>query len=457
MTTGAQWNRLIWNGRAWALIGLGVFLSIAEPSYAATITIFNGDAPREGFNNRRAPDPASTAGGNTGATLGAQRLLAFRFAANLWGAAINSTVKIKVGAQFNALPCNATSATLGSAEPTSIHRNFAGAPFPATWYVQALANASNGADLNPAVNDIEAEFNSTFGTACDFPGGWYYGLNGIAPAGTIDFPTVVLHEIAHGLGFLSLVNEFTGAKFMGFDDAYMRLLENHATSELFPTMTNAERVAAQTSGSNLHWTGTEAITCGNSALASGRDVATGHIEMYAPSPVEEGSSVSHFSTSLAPNQLMEPFSNEPLLNLNVVVDPCLLMDLGWLPPLPPPPVRCDGRPATIVGTDSGDSLLGTPGNDVIHGLGGNDIIIGLGGNDVMCGGSGRDRLSGNAGRDRLFGDAGRDVLRGGTGRDRLFGRSGNDAMNGQSGFDRCNGGSGRRDTAARCERTTRVP
>ena len=28
-------NRLIWNGRAWALIGLGVFLSIAEPSYAA--------------------------------------------------------------------------------------------------------------------------------------------------------------------------------------------------------------------------------------------------------------------------------------------------------------------------------------------------------------------------------------------------------------------------------------
>ena len=457
-------NRLIWNGRAWALLGLGVFLSIAQPSYAATITILNGDAPGEGFNDRSAPDPASTAGGNTGATLGAQRLQAFRFAANLWGAAINSTVDIRIDANFNALFCDASSATLGQAGPNTVHRDFVGAPFSCTWYVQALANARSGADLDPAVNDIAAEFNSTLGTTCEFPGGWYYGLNSIAPAGTVDFPTAVLHEIAHGLGFLSLLNKFTGAKFMGFDDAYMRLLENHATSELFPTMTDAERVAAQTSGSNLHWTGTEAITCGNSALTSGRDAATGHIEMYAPSPVEEGSSVSHFSTSLAPNQLMEPFINEPLLNLDV--DPCLLVDLGWtlvplvpLVPLvapPPPPVLCDCRPATIVGTNGNDHLAGTPGNDVIHGLDGGDIITGLGGNDVMCGGLGRDRLSGNRGKDRLFGGAGRDVLRGGSGNDRLFGRSGYDAMNGQLGFDRCDGGSGR-DTAASCERTTRVP
>ena len=78
-------NRFTWNGRTWALIGLGVFLSIAEPSYAATITILNLDAAGEGFNDPSAPDPASTTGGNTGATLGAQRLIAFQFAANLWG------------------------------------------------------------------------------------------------------------------------------------------------------------------------------------------------------------------------------------------------------------------------------------------------------------------------------------------------------------------------------------
>ena len=143
-------NRLIWNGRAWALIGLGVFLSIAEPSHAATITILNLDAAGEGFNDPSAPDPASTAGGNTGATLGAQRLIAFQFAANLWGAVLQSTVEIQVDAKFDPLFCDATSATLGQAGPNTVHRDFVGAPVAATWYVQALANARSGADLDPA-------------------------------------------------------------------------------------------------------------------------------------------------------------------------------------------------------------------------------------------------------------------------------------------------------------------
>lgn len=77
---------------------------------------------------------------------------------------------------------------------------------------------------------------------------------------------------------------------------------------------------------------------------------------------------------------------------------------------------CDGRPATIVGTDSNDTLDGTPGNDVIVGLGGSDTIHGRGGDDVLCaswdsqvdvddgGDSGdKDRLFGDAGNDRLIG------------------------------------------------------
>ncbi|MGH9364364.1 MAG: S8 family serine peptidase, partial [Thermoanaerobaculia bacterium] len=124
--------------------------------------------------------------------------------------------------------------------------------------------------------------------------------------------------------------------------------------------------------------------------------------------------------------------------------------------LPPPSVLCNGRPATIVGTNGNDNFAGTPFNDVIHGLAGNDTIAGLDGKDVICGGPGRDRLSGNRGNDRLFGDAKNDVLKGGSGNDRLFGQGGNDAMNGQSGFDRCNGGSGN-DTAGSCESTAGVP
>lgn len=47
---------------------------------AATITVVNLDGPGEGFNDPSAPDAASTAGGNAGATLGAQRLIGFGYA-----------------------------------------------------------------------------------------------------------------------------------------------------------------------------------------------------------------------------------------------------------------------------------------------------------------------------------------------------------------------------------------
>ncbi|MGH8566289.1 MAG: calcium-binding protein [Gammaproteobacteria bacterium] len=87
-------------------------------------------------------------------------------------------------------------------------------------------------------------------------------------------------------------------------------------------------------------------------------------------------------------------------------------------PLPPPPtvVTCQGRRATLVGTEGNDVLRGTARRDVIHGLGGNDKIRGLGGNDILCGGEGRDQLRGGAGKDRLHGGAGVDLCDGGPNR-----------------------------------------
>ncbi|MGD9572175.1 MAG: calcium-binding protein [Thermoleophilia bacterium] len=104
---------------------------------------------------------------------------------------------------------------------------------------------------------------------------------------------------------------------------------------------------------------------------------------------------------------------------------------------------CDGRRATIVGTNGADRLRGTRRADVIAGLGGADVITGLGGADVICGGAGADVLDGGAGADRLLGGAGRDVLRGGAGRDALLGGPGPDRLVGGAGRDRLAGGAGR--------------
>jgi hypothetical protein len=80
---------------------------------AATITVVNLDGAGEGFNDPSAPDAASTAGGNTGASLGDQRLIAFQRAAEIWHRFVESSVEIRVGASFDPLSCSAGGATLG--------------------------------------------------------------------------------------------------------------------------------------------------------------------------------------------------------------------------------------------------------------------------------------------------------------------------------------------------------
>lgn len=112
---------------------------------------------------------------------------------------------------------------------------------------------------------------------------------------------------------------------------------------------------------------------------------------------------------------------------------------------PPPSAtrRCQGKVATIVGTNQADKLRGTAGRDVIVGLGGNDQILGLGGNDIVCAGGGKDVVRGGGGKDRIRGDSGADVLIGGSGSDRIDGGSGNDRLSGGAGRDRLLGNAGR--------------
>ena len=108
----------------------------------------------------------------------------------------------------------------------------------------------------------------------------------------------------------------------------------------------------------------------------------------------------------------------------------------------PDDVFCNGRKATIVGTEGNDILTGTDGPDVIHGLGGVDIIRGMGGNDTICGGDAADFLSGVDGNDIIFGEHGDDAIWGGPGDDIIDGGDGHDSIKGGYGNDELNGGDG---------------
>ena len=110
----------------------------------------------------------------------------------------------------------------------------------------------------------------------------------------------------------------------------------------------------------------------------------------------------------------------------------MLLPLTSLPTWAAAVATCDGRPATLIGTDGADTIDGTGGNDVILGLSGDDVIRGLGGNDVICGDVGNDVLRGGPGSDTLIGGDGDDVLRCGSGHDGwITGDEGNDALYGE--------------------------
>jgi hypothetical protein len=335
---------------AW-LFGTPVFASAV--AHAATVTVINNDGPDEGFND---PTPASPVGGNSGTTLGAQRLIAFQRAADIWGALLDSAVKIRVNATFDPQACSATSAVLGSAGPTTAVRDFAGAPVPATWYPIALANALHGSDLDAGA-DINAQFNSAFGTTCPFPNSWYYGLDGNA-GNHIDFLTVALHELSHGLGFLTFVDLASGAKMLGHDDAFMLNLENHgADPPDYPSMTDAQRLSASLNTGNLHWVGPR-VRAASGFLTAGK--VGDHVQMFAPNPRQGGTPVSHWDAALMPNQLLEPFYTSPL---DPGLELWLLQDIGWTMPLSvlltPSPATGPTPLSTTLKADVSGTAVGT--------------------------------------------------------------------------------------------------
>ncbi len=149
---------------------------------------------------------------------------AFQYAVNLWKPLISSPVPIVVKASWSALGAG----VLGSAGPDEVLRDRPGLPQAHTWYPIALANALAGTDLDSANPDIDATFSSAFSS-------WYFGTDGHPGAGQIDFVSVVLHELGHGLGFYGVANVADGIgtwQFAGYPGIFDRFTQAKGTPVL---------------------------------------------------------------------------------------------------------------------------------------------------------------------------------------------------------------------------------
>jgi hypothetical protein len=294
-------------------------------SYSANIVI----NPITGFSDNTA---TSAIGGNHGLTLGVQRLNTFQKAADILETFLNIQIDIKVDAAFSGLACSSDSAILGSAGATGGTWNFPNAPIDNTIYPIALANNLANSDTNSITAEISATFNASMDNNANCLNGvnWYYGYDDPATAGAqysndMSFLSVAIHEILHGLGVSSWVLS-NGALNAGLMDAYSSNLYDQTTSKNWGSMSNSERLNSMTNTNNLVWSG---ANVNNSSVASAltNGLNSGKVEMYAPSPYESGSSVSHFSKDATPNEIMEPGYTEFLTTPGMATQ--LLQDMGW--------------------------------------------------------------------------------------------------------------------------------
>lgn len=241
----------------------------------ATVVIQNGDAAGVGFND---PAPVSPVGGNSGTTLGQQRMIAIQAAANQWGATLDSVPTVTALVTWEALSCDGNSAELGVTSPRSIWADFAGAKVPGTWYPAALANALHGSDLDPTTAEISVQFNVNLGNAGCLTGVHFYlGLDN-SHGNDVDLVTIATHELAHGLGFLTLTDGSTGAEDASdgtprpsiFDD----FLFDTISSLLWKDMTDAQRVASAINTRRLVWNGFNVKTAVPQVLKPGTPLLT---------------------------------------------------------------------------------------------------------------------------------------------------------------------------------------
>lgn len=155
--------------------------------------------------------------------------------------------------------------------------------------------------------DIISRFNASYGltnpdgTPCSPGSGWYYGLDGNTPAGLTNFLNVVMHEIAHGLGFSGFGNVSTGAPLAGFQDIYSRYVFDNNTQLGWYQLNNAGRQAAAIGGNlvfrGTHVTGEVPLVLGEKVVLRASGNASGDFD-YGTAQFGPEASTSNFAGSV---------------------------------------------------------------------------------------------------------------------------------------------------------------
>lgn len=233
-----------------------------------------------------------------------------------------------------------------------------------------VVELTSGTDLNGASPDIPIEIDLASLQAGDFNFGPLVDGVSLGGASTkFDLWTVLVHEIGHGLGFLSFLDE-------GGTD--------RSTFDQFVTQV----------GGNYFFDGPD--------------------PNFGPIPLDPG--FSHIANSV--DSVLNPSLAPGVAVYLSALDVSAFGDIGA--PLKRPTNGNDD----LSSFSTNSNFLSA--NPALHALLGDDTVIGMPGADFLFGDEGADSLYGGADGDQLSGGDGNDTLLGDPGADTLFGDAGHD-------------------------------
>ena len=217
------------------------------------------------------------------------------------------------------------------------------------YYLSTLYNQMVGMDKFPDNDDISIRYNISHP--------FYWSSDGKCPSGKFDFPTILLHEMAHGMGFADNVmyepgnSTWHGAFFnpiynkpgyVGWADypnCFAKYL--YCNGSRIENLSQSARANAFISNS-LYWDG----SLGKKANGNSR------IKIYAPTTYSGGSTGSHFDQNVSFTTFMKPATTTA--NVIHYFDDQILgvfEDMGWTfkDNIPDAPTNVSATKGTIIG------------------------------------------------------------------------------------------------------------
>lgn len=239
----------------------------------------------------------------------------FQRAVEIWEYLVHSEVPIRVFASWEPLGAN----VLGQATASDFLSVFEGSHYVNTFYPIALAEKLAGQPLN---SDNDGDIYCWFSSSIN----WHYGEPENIRPGTFDFTTVVLHELGHGLGFLSSMTVSGQTANYGFGTplktVYDRYVENGGGSNLVDTTVfkrNSQALFRELTGNNLYFE---------------KGPASERPRLFAPSTFSPSASIAHLDDSTYPNGTLNALMTSTARTMEVTHDPgpltlSALHEMGW--------------------------------------------------------------------------------------------------------------------------------